>query len=63
MESITQFLAHYGWFIAVPLVFLIIAIYVFRPGARRRYEQDARIPFQDAPADKKGTDEPRRNDR
>jgi cbb3-type cytochrome oxidase subunit 3 len=63
MESITQFLAHYGWFIVVPLVFLIIVIYVFRPGARRRYEQDARIPFQDAP-DKKGTDDaPRRNDR
>lgn len=62
MESITQFLANYGWFIAVPLVFLIIVIYVFRPGARRRYEQDARIPFQDAPDDSPD-DEPRRNDR
>ena len=62
MESITQFLAHYGWFIAVPLVFLIIVIYVFRPGARRRYEQDARIPFQDS-LDDSPDDEPRRNDR
>jgi cbb3-type cytochrome oxidase subunit 3 len=35
------------WYIGIPLVFLIIVIYVFRAGARRRYDRDARIPFEE----------------
>lgn len=37
----------YLWFIGVPLAFVVIAFYVFRPGARRRYRRDAEIPFED----------------
>jgi cbb3-type cytochrome oxidase subunit 3 len=47
MEELGPFLATYGWFIAVPLIFIIIALFVFRPGAKRKYRKDAEIPFKD----------------
>lgn len=47
MQTFMQFLADNFWFIGVPLIFLIIVLYVFRPGARRRYQKDAEIPFRD----------------
>jgi len=42
-----QFVADYVWFIGIPLIFLLIVLYVFRPGARRRYQKDAEIPFRE----------------
>ena len=49
METIWPFLQPYGWLIGVPLLFLIVLAYVFRPGARKRYQRDGEIPFADAP--------------
>lgn len=47
MEAFMQFLVGNIWFIGIPLIFLIIVLYVFRPGARRRYQKDAEIPFRE----------------
>lgn len=32
-------------FLGLPLAFLAIVVWVWRPGSRRRYLDDARIPF------------------
>lgn len=37
----------------LPVVFIIIVLYVYRPWAKKRYDKDAEIPFaddQDKPA-------------
>lgn len=49
MNAIWSFLQQYGWFIGVPLLFLIVVAYVFRPSARKRYQRDGEIPFADQP--------------
>jgi cbb3-type cytochrome oxidase subunit 3 len=42
------------WFLLVPLVFIAVAIWVFRPGSRRRYQKNAQIPLEeDKPASKR----------
>lgn len=41
------------WFIGIPVVFVLILLYVFRPGAKRRYRSDAQIPFRDDDNDKR----------
>lgn len=40
-------LGAYLWFLGIPILFLLIVFYVFRPGARRRYRRDAEIPFRE----------------
>ncbi len=30
----------------IPLIFIAVVIYVLRPWAKKRYDQDANIPFQ-----------------
>lgn len=47
MQTFMTFLTEYGWFVGVPLVFLAVVAWVYRPGARRRYQRDAAIPFED----------------
>jgi len=42
-----EWIVKYGWFIGIPLLFLIIVIYVYRPKRRKRYRKDAEIPFED----------------
>ena len=49
MATFWPFLQQYGWFIGVPLLFLIVVAYVFRPSARKRYQRDGEIPFEDEP--------------
>ena len=49
MDTIWQFLQQYGWFIGMPLFFLIVVAYIFRPSARQRYQRDGEIPFADKP--------------
>jgi cbb3-type cytochrome oxidase subunit 3 len=43
MEPWTQYI----WLIGIPIAFLLIVVYVFRPRGKKRYEQDARIPFKE----------------
>lgn len=52
MDAFWQFLYQYGSFIGVPLLFLLVVAYVFRPSARKRYERDGAILFQDDQSDK-----------
>lgn len=40
-------LSSYFWLIGIPAVFLLLVLYVFRPGARRKYRKDAHIPFEE----------------
>jgi cbb3-type cytochrome oxidase subunit 3 len=33
--------------IGIPVIFLLIVAWVFRPGARQKYRRDANIPFEE----------------
>jgi len=37
----------YLYLIGIPLIFIGIVVYVYRPGARRRYRQDAQMPLKE----------------
>ena len=48
----------YGWisgllFFAVPLVFIAIVLYVYRPSARKKYRKAKRLPFDDTEQDRR----------
>jgi len=45
--KLVQLLKEYGWFVGIPIAFLVVVWYVFRPQRRKRYEQDGRIPFDE----------------
>lgn len=45
MEGIIDFIAQYGLFFGIPLIFIGIVIWVYRPGAKKRYQADANLPF------------------
>lgn len=48
LEAIAPYLVWFG----IPLAFVALVIWVYRPGARRRYQQDATIPFREDKPDK-----------
>lgn len=31
----------------IPLIFIVVVLYVYRPWAKKRYQKDAQIPFDD----------------
>jgi cbb3-type cytochrome oxidase subunit 3 len=35
------------WWLGIPLLFVLVVLYVFRPGAKRRYRKDGEMPFED----------------
>jgi cbb3-type cytochrome oxidase subunit 3 len=48
----------YGWasgllFFGVPLVFIAIVFYIYRPSARKKYRQAKQLPFEDADQDRR----------
>ena len=45
MSQLVNFLAEYGPYLGIPLVFLLIVAWIFRPGAKKRYEADGNLPF------------------
>ena len=45
MNAIFDQIAAYALYLGIPLLFLGIVLWVYRPGAARRYRADARIPF------------------
>jgi cbb3-type cytochrome oxidase subunit 3 len=47
MHAILQFIREYGLFIGLPLLFLVVVAWIFRPEAKRRYEEDGKLPFRD----------------
>lgn len=43
-----ELILSYFWIIGVPMLLIIaVTIWVFRPGSRKRYREDAQIPFED----------------
>jgi cbb3-type cytochrome oxidase subunit 3 len=46
MTHLFDFLSSYGWFFGIPIAFLAVVAWIYRPGAKRRYRDDARIPFK-----------------
>jgi cbb3-type cytochrome oxidase subunit 3 len=49
MDELIRLITAYGLYLGLPLVFLGIVIWVFRPSARKRYEAGGKLPFQDDP--------------
>lgn len=42
-----QQLAPYVLWLGIPVAFVILVLWIFRPGAKRRYQQDGKIPFDE----------------
>jgi cbb3-type cytochrome oxidase subunit 3 len=38
--------ADYWPFVVVPLIFVAIVVWIYRPSAKRRYKADGNIPFE-----------------
>lgn len=45
MTNFLNLLSTYGMFLGIPILFLVIVFWVYRPSARRRYREDGRLPF------------------
>ncbi len=54
MSTFLHFASEYGLFLGIPLIFLAVVAWIYRPGARKRYQDDGKIPFAE---DKKGPKE------
>ncbi len=52
MNTIFEFLRDYGLYLLIPLVFIAIVAWIYRPGAKRRYVADGNIPFNEEVTDK-----------
>lgn len=52
MDQLLNLFAEYGFFLGVPLVFLGIVLWIYRPGAKKRYQDDGNLPFNDSDSDK-----------
>ncbi len=56
MNSFTQvvnLLTQYGFYVGVPLALLMVAIWIYRPSAKKRYKADGNIPFDEDKKDGK----------
>lgn len=49
MTNLLNEIGTYGLFLGLPLLFLAIVLWIYRPGAARRYRADGRIPFREEP--------------
>jgi cbb3-type cytochrome oxidase subunit 3 len=45
--SIRSAVMHNLLIYGIPIAFIVLVLYVFRPSARKRYQADARIPLDD----------------
>jgi len=45
MDHLLELVAAYGVYLGIPLVFLAIVVWVYRPGAKKQYEADGNLPF------------------
>jgi cbb3-type cytochrome oxidase subunit 3 len=45
MSRFIDLMSTYGLFLGIPILFLLIIFWVYRPSARRRYREDASLPF------------------
>lgn len=54
MNGLIDVFTAYGLFLGIPLVFLLIVLWVYRPGAGKRYREDGEIPFDEEDDRSKG---------
>ncbi len=55
MNLFVKMLAEYGLYLGIPSLFLAAVAWIYRSGARKRYEDDGKIPFrEDEEVDKAG---------
>jgi len=47
MNQFVTMLSEYGLYLCIPLVFLAIVLWVYRPSGKKRYQADGNIPFDD----------------
>lgn len=47
MAHFIDIFSAYGLFLGIPILFLLIVFWIYRPGARRRYQDDARLLFEE----------------
>jgi len=45
MDAIINIIMQYAFFFGIPLIFIGIVIWVFRPSAKKRYQDDGNLPF------------------
>jgi cbb3-type cytochrome oxidase subunit 3 len=45
MNTLMTIVSEYGLFLGIPLLFLAVVVWIYRPGARKRYKDDGKIPF------------------
>ncbi|NTV95200.1 MAG: CcoQ/FixQ family Cbb3-type cytochrome c oxidase assembly chaperone [Thiobacillus sp.] len=45
MDQVINFIAEYGFFLGLPLAFIAVVAWVYRPGAKKRYQADGNLPF------------------
>lgn len=45
MDQFINFIAEYGLFLGIPLVFVAVVIWIYRPSAKKRYLADGNLPF------------------
>jgi cbb3-type cytochrome oxidase subunit 3 len=45
MDQLIDLFAKYGIFLGIPLLFLAIVVWIYRPSAKKRYEADGNLPF------------------
>jgi cbb3-type cytochrome oxidase subunit 3 len=46
MNELARMVVEYWLYWSVPLVFLAIVLWIYRPSARKRYKEDGNIPFR-----------------
>lgn len=46
MDSLWNLVREYGVFYGVPLMFILSVLWIYRRSAKKRYHDDARIPFE-----------------
>ena len=53
MTQVANLLTQYGFYVGLPLALLTVVIWIYRPSAKKRYEADGNIPFDEDKKDGK----------
>lgn len=46
MNQFINMITEYWLYLGIPLAFLVMLVWVYRPAAKRRYQADGKIPFE-----------------
>jgi cbb3-type cytochrome oxidase subunit 3 len=45
MDQIVELFSKYGLYFGIPLLFVAIVAWIYRPSAKKRYQADGNLPF------------------